>query len=65
MDAAISDIVTYLLGNGPFGVMLGIVMYDNFKMKTKLFEVIENNTAALTKLTEAHKRRRERYVERD
>jgi len=41
-----------LLNNGPIGIMLCIALWDNWKMKKKLFEMIEHNTVALTQTTD-------------
>ncbi len=33
-----------LIQSGPIGVILAFMLWDNYQMKKKLFEVIENNT---------------------
>jgi len=62
--------LTQLLGNGPFGIVLAILIYllrqeqkENRGNTKKLFDVIENNTKALTELTEAQKQRRKEFGE--
>jgi hypothetical protein len=39
-------------GSGALGVILAIMIWDNIKMKNKLFDVIENNTNAIRTFTE-------------
>lgn len=57
----LETILNELMKQGVLGIILTVVLYDNFKMKSKLFDVIENNTKALTELTIAHSKRREDY----
>ena len=37
-------------GEGALGMILAIMIWDNIKMKNKLFTIIENNTSALRDL---------------
>lgn len=64
----IEQIVTQLLGNGPFGIVLAVLIYllqqerkENCVNTSKLFSVIENNTKALSELTEAQRKRRAEF----
>jgi hypothetical protein len=41
---------------GVLGLILVVTMYDNFKMKSKIFNVIENNTKAMTELKNSIKK---------
>ncbi len=42
-----------LISSGPIGVVLAVMIWDNIQMKKKLFEVIENNTKVVQKLTDS------------
>lgn len=55
------DLILILAKNGFMAVILAVVMWDNWKMKKKLFQVIENNTAAFIALQTTIKERRRRY----
>lgn len=57
MDVLINELMDF----GVLAIILAIVLYDNYKMKQKLFSVIENNTKALTELTIAQKQRRREF----
>lgn len=66
----IEQIITQLLGNGPFGIVLAVLIYllqqerrENAVNTSKLFSVIENNTKAVSELTEAQRQRRKEFNE--
>lgn len=40
-----------LISSGPIGVILAVMIWDNIQMKKKLFKVIENNTKAITNMS--------------
>ena len=45
-----NEILTKIGEYGVLGLVLMYALWDNFKMKSKLFKIIENNTKALTEL---------------
>lgn len=47
-----------LMKSGPLGLIVAALLFDNFKMKSKLFSIIENNTQAMTKLIETIKEKK-------
>jgi len=57
----IEEMFMELMKNGVLGIVLAVALYDNFQMKKKLFDVIENNTKALTELTVAQQQRRQDF----
>lgn len=45
-------ILKSLLQSGPIGAVLAVMLWDSVQVKKKMFEVIENNTKAMTELKE-------------
>ena len=52
MDFFTSEIIKELAEYGVIGLIILWLMYSQSKIQSKLFNVIENNTKALTKLTD-------------
>lgn len=46
------EILKELIGTGPIGAVLAVMLWFNYKVVQKLFEVIEANTKVLSELTE-------------
>lgn len=49
----IDKLLEGIMQAGPLGAVVGVMIWDNIKTKTKMFEVIENNTKAMTENTNA------------
>lgn len=68
----IEKIMEGLLSSGPIGCILAYFLWNNYKLTSKLFEVIEKNTNALSTnndkldaLTKAQKQRRTEFNQTD
>lgn len=64
----LESFIAELAGNGVLGIVLAWMLYNNRELVNRLFQLVENNTAVMTKLTEeiselkdAQKRRREDF----
>jgi hypothetical protein len=54
-------LINELARQGPIGVILALSLWYNVKLVRRLFNIIENNTKAITEFTLAQKERRKKY----
>lgn len=48
MDSLLDTLLNNLANSGMIGTILAVMLFFNYRLVTKLFEVIETNTKALT-----------------